>query len=71
MKIFETAYNDLQDFIYDDPCLENDIYSDYDRDEPDFYSDYPRDEDGNLISACCGEILDEDVMLCPECKEHC
>ena len=30
-----------------------------------------RDEDGNLYSDCCGQILDEDIMLCPECKEHC
>ncbi len=37
----------------------------------DFYSDYDRDEDGNLLSACCAEILDEDNMICPECKEHC
>ena len=43
MKLFETAYNDLQDFIYDDPCLE----------------DYERDEDGYLLSDCCGEILND------------
>ena len=60
MKTFETAYNDLQDIIYDDPCKENDIFEDYER-----------DEDGNLLSACCGEILDEDVMICMVCKEHC
>ena len=60
MKNFETAYNDLQDFICDDPCLEDEIFEDYER-----------DEDDNLLSPCCGEILDEDVMLCPECKEHC
>lgn len=23
------------------------------------------------VSPCCGEKLDEDVMLCPACKEHC
>ena len=34
------------------------------------YEDYNRDEDGNLIS-CCGDILDEDIMICPTCKEHC
>ena len=34
------------------------------------YSDYERDEDGNLLS-CCGSILDEDVMICTTCKEHC
>ena len=28
-----------------------------------------RDEDGNLLS-CCGDILDEDIMICPTCKEH-
>lgn len=60
MKNFEQSYNDLQDFIHDDPRQENDIYEDYER-----------DEDGNLLSACCGEMLDEDNMLCPECKEHC
>lgn len=21
--------------------------------------------------SCCGDILDEDYMLCPTCKEHC
>ena len=33
------------------------------------YSDYETDEDGNLIS-CCGDILDEDVMICKTCGEH-
>lgn len=23
------------------------------------------------MSPCCGENLDEDIMLCPVCKEHC
>jgi len=32
--------------------------------------DYDRDEDGNLLS-CCGDILDEDIMICPTCHEHC
>ena len=31
--------------------------------------DYDRDEEGNLLS-CCGDILDEDIMICPTCKEH-
>lgn len=30
---------------------------------------YDRDEEGNLIS-CCGDILDNDIMICPTCKEH-
>ena len=35
------------------------------------YSDADdRDEDGNLLS-CCGSILDEDIMICPTCGEHC
>ncbi len=21
--------------------------------------------------SCCGDILDEDYMICPTCKEHC
>jgi hypothetical protein len=25
MKTFETAYNELQDFIFDDPCLESEF----------------------------------------------
>ena len=54
---------DLQDFIFDDPCLENGTWEDY--------GDYERDEEGNMLSPCCGEILDEDIMLCPRCKEHC
>ena len=37
--------------------------------EEDIYSDYDRDEEGNLIS-CCGAILDSDIMICPVCKEH-
>ena len=31
---------------------------------------YELDEDGNRLS-CCGDILDEDFMICPSCKEHC
>ena len=27
-------------------------------------------EDGDLLS-CCGEILDEDFMICTKCGEHC
>ena len=34
------------------------------------YGEYDRDQDGNILS-CCGDILDEDVMICPTCKEHC
>jgi hypothetical protein len=26
-------------------------------------------EDGNIIS-CCGQIVDPDVMRCPDCKEN-
>ncbi len=59
MKTFEQSYNDLQDFIYDDPCLEDEIFEDYEH-----------DEDGNLLSDCCGKILN-DYMICPACKEHC
>jgi len=29
-----------------------------------------RDENGTLLS-CCGDILDENRMICPTCKEHC
>ena len=32
-------------------------------------SDYDLDEEGNKLS-CCGEILDEDIMICPKCQEH-
>ena len=21
--------------------------------------------------SCCGDVLDEDYMICPSCKEHC
>jgi len=31
--------------------------------------DYDRDEEGNIIS-CCGDIVDEDIMICPTCKEN-
>ncbi len=55
MKNFEQSYNDHMNYIYNDPCLE----------------DYETDEDENILSPCCGEILDEDNMICPECKEHC
>lgn len=24
-----------------------------------------------ILSACCGETLDKDRMICPSCKEHC
>ena len=38
---------------------------------PEFDSEgYELDEDGNRLS-CCGDILDEDIMMCPTCKEHC
>ena len=30
---------------------------------------YELDEDGNRLS-CCGDVLDEDYMICPTCKEH-
>ena len=30
---------------------------------------YSLDEDGCRLS-CCGDILDEDYMICPTCKEH-
>lgn len=23
------------------------------------------------VSQCCGEEVDEDIMICPKCKEHC
>ena len=23
------------------------------------------------IYSCCGVILDRDIMMCPDCKEHC
>ena len=39
------------------------------KEKEDIYPDYDRDDDGNLIS-CCGDILDEDIMICPTCKEH-
>jgi hypothetical protein len=32
-------------------------------------SGYDLDEDGNIIS-CCGQIVDPDVMRCPDCKEN-
>lgn len=32
--------------------------------------DYERDEDGYLLSPCCAEKVNEDIMLCPKCKEH-
>ena len=28
------------------------------------------EEEDNLLS-CCGDVLDEDIMICPTCKEHC
>ena len=31
--------------------------------------DYERNEDGEIIS-CCGDVVDEDIMICPTCKEH-
>ena len=31
---------------------------------------YSLDEDGNRLS-CCGAVLDEDIMMCTICKEHC
>ena len=33
------------------------------------YNEYEQDEEGNRLS-CCGDILDEDVMICKTCKEH-
>ena len=30
---------------------------------------YSLDEDGRRLS-CCGDVLDEDYMICPTCKEH-
>lgn len=27
-------------------------------------------EDGELLS-CCGDVLNEDNMICPTCFEHC
>ena len=31
--------------------------------------DYDRNEEGEIIS-CCGDVVDEDIMICPTCKEH-
>ena len=28
------------------------------------------EEEEELLS-CCGDVLDEDIMLCPTCLEHC
>jgi hypothetical protein len=37
----------------------------------------PKDDSGLIIqksqwfSPCCGALLDQDYMMCPECGEHC
>lgn len=60
IKTLESAINDWMDLIHTDPRKEEDVYFDYERDEND-----------NLLSPCCGEILDQDNMICPNCYEHC
>ena len=25
----------------------------------------------NMLSDCCGVVMDHDIDICPECKEHC
>ena len=34
----------------------------------DSYTDIVRKADKY---SCCGDVLDEDYMICPTCKEHC
>ena len=34
-----------------------------------YKDEYTRDEEGNILS-CCGDIVDEDIMRCPTCKEN-
>lgn len=41
----------------------------YFMDVNDIYGDYDRNEDGDLLS-CCGDVLDEDRMICATCGEH-
>ena len=37
----------------------------------------PDDDGGQIVhksqwfSPCCGALLDQDYMMCPECGEHC
>jgi len=38
--------------------------------KPNIFEDYEYDEDDNMLSPCCGEIVDQDNMICPRCKEH-
>ena len=42
------------------------VAEDYNEQDP----DYDHDDEGNRLS-CCGEILDDDIMICMRCKEHC
>jgi hypothetical protein len=45
------------------------ITDDYRKNHLPNHDDYDHDEEGNIIS-CCGDIVDEDIMICPTCKEH-
>ena len=46
-------------------------FADLFKPENSIYVDYEKDECGNLLSPCCTEILNQDNMICPRCKEHC
>ncbi len=70
MHLENLGFTDIED-NGDNISFEGDYQMSIDVDDISLTDTYAAIERKADKYSCCGDILDEDIMMCPTCKEHC
>ena len=68
-------YHDKDDqmwYVYDKTDDNHEYIFDYFNDVSRWVKEFYKEEEAGREISCCGiDITDNDIKICPECKEHC